>query len=309
MPTAHNSSANRLFLKASITSPVRQKAYTGAFGSMPNCWSRNSAGRPRRILLALVCVFPPYGDEGLETAIHDPKEAEPRHGAGDGNDKKRRDLRSPFGRPKESEQQHEPQHAGDDGKARVQPWQEAERSTDGDPSTRARFALEQRQRREQDKRATKPVRVDRKCLKEERRPERADRPRKPRRRRAARQRMRLAPQKGAAGRGDKREKRDHARIAGQRERWRHDDRQSWRVNGVHLSLRAAPPRVRAQRPGKILQILPLLVVVCHADVAVVENALRDDEIVRLIAARHPASERPRTDEVRDKRERGSDARS
>jgi hypothetical protein len=73
-------------------------------------------------------------------------------------------------------------------------------------------------------------------------------------------------------------------IARDGERRKHDRRQAWRVDRVHLAIAPAADDVRRQVAAPVGAIVAALVVVLDLDVAVREEALRDDEVVRLVAA-------------------------
>ena len=72
------------------------------------------------------------------------------------------------------------------------------------------------------------------------------------------------------------------------------------MDGIDLAILAAAKEVRPQHPGKILMVLPAGVVVLDLQVAVIEKALCDDEIVRLVAARQTRRDVPEPNRAQDK---------
>jgi hypothetical protein len=69
------------------------------------------------------------------------------------------------------------------------------------------------------------------------------------------------------------------------ERRRDQQRQTGGVNGIDLAVRAAAQVIRLERARVIFEVIAAQVVVLDPDVAVSQQALRDHEIMRRVAAR------------------------
>ncbi len=74
-------------------------------------------------------------------------------------------------------------------------------------------------------------------------------------------------------------------IAAQRKGRRRKNGESYRMDGVDLAVFAERKIVGLQRSVEVGTILFPAVIVFNLQVAVVEQALRDDEVVRFVAAR------------------------
>jgi hypothetical protein len=109
------------------------------------------------------------------------------------------------------------------------------------------------------------------------------RPAEPTRRRVGGHAPHRNPHERRGRSADEREKGDDAWITEQRERRRDENRQARRVNGVDLPVDAAAEIVGLQRQCEILAIVAACVVVFDLQIAIAQQALRDDQIMRLIA--------------------------
>jgi hypothetical protein len=83
------------------------------------------------------------------------------------------------------------------------------------------------------------------------------------------------------------DRRLRAAVSEQRKRRRHERGHARRVNGVDLPVGAAPDEVRRQRASEVLGVVAIAVVVLDPQIEVAQQALRDDEVVGLVAARRP----------------------
>ena len=82
-------------------------------------------------------------------------------------------------------------------------------------------------------------------------------------------------------------------IAADRERRQHDRRHARRVDRIDGAVAPALDRVRIQIAGEVGAVVAALMVVLDLQVVVVEQALRDDEVVRLVAAGNRRRREPR----------------
>ncbi len=64
------------------------------------------------------------------------------------------------------------------------------------------------------------------------------------------------------------------------------------MNRIDLAVLATVDVVRSQRAAEIFGVIPLRMVVLDAEVTVAQQALCDDQVVRFIATREPAADRP-----------------
>ena len=98
---------------------------------------------------------------------------------------------------------------------------------------------------------------------------------------------------------------DDAVVAGDGKCGRDDGRQAGRVNRVDLAVASAPAIVRLRQIAR--EVGAVVAVRCgcsRSKIVIVQQALRDDQIVRLVAARHRRRHRPRRSGDRS-RTRGS----
>src|SRR5690606_17775582 len=87
-----------------------------------------------------------------------------------------------------------------------------------------------------------------------------------------------------AGHDDEQEDYD-AGIAAEGKRGNHDRRQARRMNGIDFAVLAALQILRLDVHVEIRRVVALAVVVLDAQVAVAHQALRHDQVVRLVTTR------------------------
>src|ERR1700752_4235657 len=105
----------------------------------------------------------------------------------------------------------------------------------------------------------------------------------PRRGGVAREIARRAP---VAGKGDGDEQSDEPDapwIAGDEEHWQDEQGHARRVDRVDLAVEAALQEVWRQSVVEVVEVVAAIVVVLNPQVAILQQTLRDDEVVRLVA--------------------------
>ena len=137
------------------------------------------------------------------------------------------------------------------------------------------------------------VRIHGEAVKDRRRRERDRGPAKPGGRRPSRRQPRQMPRERAAARRDHEEQQDDAAVSAERKRRRDERGESRGMNGVDLAVHAAADVVGRERTGIVRLIVASPVVVLDLQIAIEQQALRDDEVVRLVATRHRRRDLPR----------------
>ena len=113
------------------------------------------------------------------------------------------------------------------------------------------------------------------------------------------------PQDGGRERRHDDQHHDHAVIAAHRKRRHREHRQADRMNGIDLTILPEREIVRLQRSVEVRTIVFAAVVVLDFQIAVVQQALRDDEVMRFVAARkkrrirHPPRDGAKRDRARE----------
>src|SRR5262245_16768774 len=93
------------------------------------------------------------------------------------------------------------------------------------------------------------------------------------------------PGKRAPCRRNQNEEDDNAMVAGDRKRRRRDRRKTRRVNRVDLAVAAAAAEIRLGKlAGEVGMIVAVAMVVLDLEVVIFQQALRDDQVVRLVTA-------------------------
>ena len=115
------------------------------------------------------------------------------------------------------------------------------------------------------------------------------------------------PRREEADRAEQRQHRDHSGVSAGQKRRCDEGRQPGGVNRVDRAVLAPSQVVRAEIALDVRRVVTPLVVVFDAKVAVLEQALRDDQVVRLVAAGNPWREPPgRRQEQRRQDDDGGD---
>ena len=154
------------------------------------------------------------------------------------------------------------------------------------------------------------IRIHGEAVKDRRRRERDRGPAKPGGRGTSRRQPRQMPRERTAARRDHEEKHHDTAVSTQRKRRRDDRGKSRGMNGVDLAVEAAADVVGRERTRVVRLIVASPVVVLDLQIAIEQQALRDDEIVRLIATGDRRSDLPRgkgkhAEGKRSRREPGS----
>ncbi len=112
------------------------------------------------------------------------------------------------------------------------------------------------------------------------------------------------PHQRAGQRGHEHDDRLRATVAEHRDGWQHDHRHAWRMNRVDGAVDARLDEVRPYVGRQMRRHVAARVVVLDLQVAIAQQALRDHEVVRLVARRQT---RRQTGGRGDERERREDA--
>ena len=244
------------------------------------------------------------GRRGVEGAVKDVEIAEPRGGAGGGEHREHQEL------PHVS---HAGAHAqcgggGDEREAGLQPGQDRERDAREQPH-RFPFRLlseacrDQRKRSEQHTGRGDPVREYLRRLKHKGRRQGAAGPSEPRRAGTARRSVTEVPDKRRTQSGDQAKERDRSGIAEKKQSRCDEDGQTRRVNGVDGAVNSPAQVVRPLGVQRKLEVVALLVVVLDSQIAVTDQASRENQIVGRVAVRQDRRNPPRARAVDRQRQR------
>ena len=210
----------------------------------------------------------------------------------------------------EAEHDRQAEHTGHEREAGVQPRQHRQRCADRRPPGRRErpSPASDRGRPGRARRPSPPPRQPRPgrwCSRAAPpappRPARATPP-TPRRARPVSQKRRDPHRRHAGGRHAD-DRGDGAVVPRQRKGRQHQRRDPRGVNRVDLAVDAAAHEVGLQDAVEVLEVLILLMVVLDGEIAVAEQALGDDEVVRLVARRAPVAGRSATRRRRPRRPR------
>ncbi len=196
-------------------------------------------------------------------------------------------------RSAQAEQHQRSKAPSDERKPCVQPWQHGQCRAVQPPGTGSfgpAFGLllraQERPDAGQRDHAARTVRVHHEAVKDAARREGHGGPAEPRRIRAPCHDPGEMPRERRAGRGEDYQKHLHAAVARDGECRGHEHRQPRGVNRVDLAVapEAAEIRLR-QLPREERPVVSAVVVVLDPQIAILQKALGDDQVVRLVAAR------------------------
>ena len=172
------------------------------------------------------------------------------------------------------------------------------------------FRAQERPNAGQRNRPADAVRIDGEAVKDRRGRERDRRPSKPCGGMLPRRQPRQVPRERAAARGDEQQEQDDAPISADCKGRRDECGQAGRVDRVDLAVAPRAEVVRRQRPPAVRLIVAAQVVVLDLEIAIEQQALRDDEVMRLVASGHRRRHLPRRAGKDDEGERaGRETRS
>ena len=139
---------------------------------------------------------------------------------------------------------------------------------------------------QQDRRC--PVRKDRVGVRHDCRGRRRDRPPEPGRGHVAGRSPREPPQEPRPSGGQQEEERRGAAVSAERVRRGDEGRHTGCVDRVDVPVLAALQVIGLELVGVVLQVVAARVIVVDAEITVVQQALRDDQVVRLVTRGQPA---------------------